>query len=227
MKESILLVEDNKTVHRILHEALVKENYQVYSAFDGAQAIFSFEKNKFDLVVLDLMLPDVNGLEVIKAVRKESNIPIFVISAKNSDVEKAEALNIGADDYLSKPFSMVEFIARVYAGLRRYKISQVDNNQIKVIGDLEFHLYNYVFYNHGIEMPLTKKEAQILDLFFKNPNKVISKKQLFETIWKTTYFHDENVINVHMKRIRNKIEKDSTNPTIIHTIWGIGYMFKE
>ena len=227
MKESILLVEDNKTVQKILHEALVKEGYEVYAALDAAQAIFRFERNKFDLVVLDLMLPDINGIEVIKAIRKESNIPIFVISAKDSDVEKAEALNIGADDYLSKPFSMVEFIARVYAALRRYSISQVDNKQIKTVGELEFHLYNFVFYNHGIEMSLTKKEAQILELFFKNPNKVITKKQLFESVWKEPYFDDENVINVHMKRIRNKIEKDSTKPTVIHTIWGIGYMFKE
>lgn len=227
MTGQILLVEDNKTVHKILLEALKKENFNVLSAFDGAQAMFHFEKNNLDLVVLDLILPDIEGKSIIEAIRKSSNTPILVISAKNTDLDKAEMLTLGADDYLAKPFSMIEFIARIHAAIRRYRMSHIDTKQVKVIGNLEFHLYNYMFYNHGLEIPLTKKEAQILELFFSNPNKIITKKQLYETVWQEPYYDDENVINVHMKRIRNKIENDSTNPEIITTVWGIGYQFKE
>lgn len=227
MNTTILLVEDNKTVHKILLEALKKENFNVISAYDGAQAMFQFEKTAIDLIVLDLMLPDMEGKSIIEAVRKSANTPLMVISAKNTDTDKAEMLTLGADDYLAKPFSMIEFIARIHAVIRRYRMSHVERKQVKTIGDLEFHLYNYMFYNHGIEIPLTKKEAQILELFFSNPNKIITKKQLYEAVWNESYYDDENVINVHMKRIRNKIEKDSTNPEIIHTIWGIGYQYKE
>ncbi len=227
MNTTILLVEDNKTVHKILLEALKKENFNVISAYDGAQAMFQFEKTAIDLIVLDLMLPDMEGKSIIEAVRKSANTPLMVISAKNTDTDKAEMLTLGADDYLAKPFSMIEFIARIHAVIRRYRMSHVERKQVKTIGDLEFHLYNYMFYNHGIEIPLTKKEAQILELFFSNPNKIITKKQLYEAVWNESYYDDENVINVHMKRIRNKIEKDSTNPEIIQTIWGIGYQYKE
>lgn len=227
MNTTILLVEDNKTVHKILLEALKKENFNVISAYDGAQAMFQFEKTAIDLIVLDLMLPDMEGKSIIEAVRKSANTPLMVISAKNTDTDKAEMLTLGADDYLAKPFSMIEFIARIHAVIRRYRMSHVERKQVKTIGDLEFHLYNYMFYNHGIEIPLTKKEAQILEQFFSNPNKIITKKQLYEAVWNESYYDDENVINVHMKRIRNKIEKDSTNPEIIHTIWGIGYQYKE
>lgn len=227
MNTTILLVEDNKTVHKILLEALKKENFNVISAYDGAQAMFQFEKTAIDLIVLDLMLPDMEGKSIIEAVRKSANTPLMVISAKNTDTDKAEMLTLGADDYLAKPFSMIEFIARIHAVIRRYRMSHVERKQVKTIGDLEFHLYNYMFYNHGIEIPLTKKEAQILEQFFSNPNKIITKKQLYEAVWNESYYDDENVINVHMKRIRNKIEKDSTNPEIIQTIWGIGYQYKE
>lgn len=227
MNGEILLVEDNKTVHKILLEALKRENFQVLSAFDGAQAMFHFEKSTIDLVVLDLILPDIEGKFIIEAIRKTSNIPILVISAKNADTDKAEMLTIGADDYLAKPFSMIEFVARIHAAIRRYRMTHIDHKKVKTIGDLEFHLYNYMFYNHGLEIPLTKKEAQILELFFNNPNKIITKKMLYEAVWNEPYYDDENVINVHMKRIRNKIEKDSTNPEIITTVWGIGYQFKE
>lgn len=227
MSAQILLVEDNKTVHRILLEALKKENFTVLSAYDGAQAMFQFEKSSVDLVVLDLILPDIEGKSIIEAIRKSANTPILVISAKNTDVDKAEMLTLGADDYLAKPFSMLEFIARIHAAIRRYRMTNVDHKQIKTIGDLEFHLYNYMFYNHGLEIPLTKKEAKILELFFNHPNKIVTKKELYEAVWNEPYYDDENVINVHMKRIRNKIEKDSTNPEIIQTIWGIGYQFKE
>ncbi len=226
MNGQILLVEDNKTVHKILLEALKKENFQVLSAFDGAQAMFHFEKSNIDLVVLDLILPDIEGKHIIEAIRKTANTPILVISAKNADTDKAEMLTIGADDYLAKPFSMIEFVARIHAAIRRYRMTHHDHKQVKTIGDLEFHLYNYMFYNHGLEIPLTKKEAQILELFFNNPNKIITKKMLYEAVWNEPYYDDENVINVHMKRIRNKIEKDSTNPEIITTVWGIGYQFK-
>lgn len=227
MNGQILLVEDNKTVHKILLEALRKENFEVLSAFDGAQAMFHFEKLSMNLVILDLILPDMDGKSIIEAIRKTANTPILVISAKNTDIDKAEILTVGADDYLAKPFSMIEFIARVHAAIRRYHMIKTEHKQVKVIGDLEFHLYNYVFYNHGIEIPLTKKETQILEVFFNNPNKIITKKHLYETVWNEPYYDDENVINVHMKRIRNKIERDSTTPEIITTVWGIGYQFKE
>lgn len=227
LNSKILLIEDNKTVHKILLEALRKESYEVISSFDGSHAVFQFEQSNIDLVVLDLMLPDMDGKNVIEAVRGTSNVPILVISAKNTDVDKAEMLTLGADDFLSKPFSMLEFIARVHAGIRRYKMTHTEQKQITIVGDLEFHLHNYVFYNHGIEIPLTKKEAKILEFFFSNPNQIITKKQLYEIVWNEPYFDDDNVINVHMKRIRNKIEKHPENPEIVVTVWGIGYQFKK
>lgn len=226
MNEKLLLVEDNRTVHKVILEALSQEGYDVSSAFDGTSAIFLTEKFDFSAVILDMGLPDIDGQLLIEAIRKESMAPILVVSAKDNVEYKANIIRLGADDYLAKPLSMLELKARVQAALRRYKIGMQNYEISTVIEDIEFRLEKYVFIKNSIEHSLTKKEAKILELFFNNPNKIITKKQLYEYVWHDKYYGDENVINVHMKRIRNKIEADSSSPRIIQTVWGIGYQYK-
>ncbi|MGP4064154.1 response regulator transcription factor [Oceanobacillus sp. M65] len=227
MGESILLVEDNKQIHEMVLNHLKKEGFRVTSAFDGEEAMKLFSGEVFDLVILDLMLPSSNGLDILQGIRKYSLLPILIMSAKDSDLDKALGLGFGADDYIGKPFSLIEMTARVKAALRRstqYSQSNPDNqNQVVKVSNLEINLNNFSVLKNGEEMNLTAKEFQILRLLATNPNQVFTKGQLFESVWRETYYGDDNVINVHIRRLRGKIEDDPSSPKHIKTIWGIGY----
>lgn len=224
MQESILLVEDDQQIREMVANHLQKESYEVISVDDGQKAITLFSQNKFDLVILDLMLPTSNGIDVLQQIRKESLLPILIMSAKDSDVDKALGLGFGADDYIAKPFSLIEMTARVKAALRRSKqYSQNHPPEIVKVFDLEIDLNNFTVRKKGDEISLTAKEFQILRLLATNPNQVFTKGQLYEKVWQEAYYGDENVINVHIRRLRGKIEDNPSSPKYVKTIWGIGY----
>lgn len=226
MQETILLVEDDQQIREMVANHLQKESYEVISVEDGQKAITLFSQNKFDLVILDLMLPTSNGIDVLQQIRKESLLPILIMSAKDSDVDKALGLGFGgADDYIAKPFSLIEMTARVKAALRRSKqYSQNHPPEIVKVFDLEIDLNNFTVRKKGDEISLTAKEFQILRLLATNPNQVFTKGQLYEKVWQEAYYGDENVINVHIRRLRGKIEDNPSSPKYVKTIWGgIGY----
>ncbi|RCW76985.1 response regulator transcription factor [Saliterribacillus persicus] len=227
MNELILLVEDDEQIHEMVAKHLKKEGYKVISAFDGHEAIALFSQEKVDLILLDLMLPSSNGIDIVQKIREDSLLPILIMSAKDSDVDKALGLGFGADDYIGKPFSLIEMTARINAALRRsnqYTLSHSAKQENKLaVLDLLIDLDNFTVIKNGKEISLTAKEFQILSLLAANPNHVFTKGQLFESVWKDTYYGDDNVINVHIRRLRSKIEDDPSAPTYIKTIWGIGY----
>lgn len=225
MNNKILIIEDDISISEMVKNYLKKEGFIATTACNGEDGIAVFLKDNFDLIVLDLMMPKLDGIETIKIIREKSSVPILIMSAKDSDVDKAIALGFGADDYITKPFSMIEISARIKASIRRatkYSNNKQEIHTIKV-GSLIVDLNNFLVSKNGQAMQLTSKEFDILKLFIKNPNRVFTKAQIYNLIWEDEYFGDENVINVHMRRLREKIEDDPSKPQYIKTLWGIGY----
>ena len=231
MGEKILLVEDDVSISEMVENYLIKEGFCIVTAFDGEEAVDKFLKSSFDLVILDIMLPKLDGMEVMKIIRTKSMVPILIMSAKDSDVDKAVGLGLGADDYIAKPFSMIEISARIKAGIRRAtKYSSIDKkeeNKIVNIHELTIDLNNFLASKKGENLNLTSKEFDILKLFVTNPSRVFTKAQVYNIIWNEDYFGDDNVINVHMRRLREKIEDNPSQPKYIKTLWGIGYKLGE
>ncbi|MEC5240670.1 response regulator transcription factor [Bacillus mycoides] len=225
MSHHILLVEDDISIQEMVETYLVKEGFQVTIASDGEEGVNAFLKGSFDLIILDIMMPKLDGLEVVRIIREKSAIPILMMSAKDTDVDKAVGLGLGADDYICKPFSMIELAARVKAGIRRStKYSAVESKDEAIqIGDLIIDPINFTVEKKGRQLKLTLKEFEILKLFVKNQNRVFTKAQIYKLVWNEEYYGDDNVINVHMRRLREKIESDPSNPEYIKTLWGIGY----
>lgn len=227
MQNKILLVEDDISISEMVRNYLTKEGFVVTAAFDGEEGINCFLKDDFDLILLDLMMPKLDGMEFMKIIREKSLIPILITSAKDSDVDKAIGLGFGADDYIAKPFSMIELSARIKASIRRAtKYSKIDKKQEKniiCIGDLKVDLNNFSVVKDDENIKLTSKEFDILKLFITSPNRVFTKAQIYNLIWHDDYFGDDNVINVHMRRLREKIEDNPSDPKYIKTLWGIGY----
>jgi len=227
MNNKILLIEDDIAISEMVKNYLMKDGFLVTTAFDGEEGLIKFSNKNFDLILLDLMMPRLDGIETMKIIREKSSIPILIISAKDSEVDKAVGLGLGADDYIAKPFSLIEISARIKASIRRAtKYSSVDKKeetQIISIGKLIIDLGNFLVSKDGQSLQLTLKEFEILKLFIENPNRVFTKAQIYSSIWKEEYYGDENVINVHMRRLREKIEDNPSNPEYIKTLWGIGY----
>lgn len=225
MSHHILLVEDDISIQEMVETYLVKEGFQVTIASDGEEGVTAFLKGSFDLIILDIMMPKLDGLEVVRIIREKSAVPILMMSAKDTDVDKAVGLGLGADDYICKPFSMIELAARVKAGIRRStKYSAVESKDEAIqIGDLIIDPINFTVEKKGRQLKLTLKEFEILKLFVKNQNRVFTKAQIYTLVWNEEYYGDDNVINVHMRRLREKIESDPSNPEYIKTLWGIGY----
>ncbi|AIW83029.1 response regulator transcription factor [Bacillus mycoides] len=225
MSHHILLVEDDISIQEMVETYLVKEGFQVTIASDGEEGVNAFLKGSFDLIILDIMMPKLDGLEVVRIIREKSAVPILMMSAKDTDVDKAVGLGLGADDYICKPFSMIELAARVKAGIRRStKYSAVESKDEAIqIGDLIIDPINFTVEKKGRQLKLTLKEFEILKLFVKNQNRVFTKAQIYTLVWNEEYYGDDNVINVHMRRLREKIESDPSNPEYIKTLWGIGY----
>jgi DNA-binding response OmpR family regulator len=222
----ILLVEDDKEISEMLIDFLQMEGFEVQGSFDGEEAVKTFFNGSYDLVILDLMLPKISGLEVMKRIRKESVIPIIILSAKDTESDKIFGLGLGADDYITKPFTLTEVLARVKANLRRttqYSSAGETTAVCLGLGDLEMNLESHTVHKNGLAVELTAKEYEILRLLLSNPKKVYTKAQLYSFIWQDDYFGDENAVNVHISRLRTKIEDDPRKPQYILTVWGIGY----
>ncbi|GIO28035.1 response regulator transcription factor [Ornithinibacillus bavariensis] len=231
MQDKILLIEDDPAISEMVTSLLSKEGFCVVHASDGKEAMDLFEQQSFDLVLLDLMLPKQSGMDCLKQMRDQSLVPVLIISAKDSDVDKALGLGFGADDYLAKPFSVIELLARVKASIRRATEyshqKEKREQQIIQIHELRIDIDNFQIYKNEKSIKLTNKEWEILKLFVQYPTKVFTKEQIYRLVWKEEYYGDENVINVHMSRLREKIEDDPGKPKYIETLWGIGYRLGE
>jgi two-component system, OmpR family, response regulator VicR len=229
LQHKILLVEDDTAISDMVKSQFTREGFEITTAYDGEQALQSFANDTFDLILLDLMLPKLDGMEFLKIIREKSMIPILIMSAKDGDLDKALGLGFGADDYIAKPFSMIELVARVKAAIRRatYYSRPEQETKILSVGDLTLDLDNFSAQKRGSEIKLTAKEFQILKLFISHPNRVYTKAQIYSLVWEDDYYGDENVINVHMRRLREKIEDDPSSPQYIKTLWGIGYKLGE
>lgn len=228
-KYTVLIAEDDKDIVEILTLYLGNEGYNVLSAFDGQEAYKIAESNKIDFAILDIMMPLMNGYDLTKKLREKYNMPILILSAKNTDSDKILGLNLGADDYIAKPFNPLEIVARVNSGIRRfYKLnpSQNDSDILKV-GDLELDTESIVLKKNGKEISLTATEFKILQMLMKNPGKVFTKVQIYEKINGEYFESDDNTMMVHMSKLRDKIEDDSKNPKYIKTIRGLGYKMEK
>ncbi|ASV67477.1 response regulator transcription factor [Cytobacillus kochii] len=231
MQKRILLVEDDREISELITDILRQESFEVFTAFDGEEALSLFHKEDFDLILLDLMLPQLSGMDVLKRIREESLMPVLIISAKDSDLDKALGLGFGADDYISKPISMIELTARVHAAIRRatqYRpagTSAISHNIHFKELSLDLHTFSVQMKDKVVQ--LTSKEFHILKLFMTNQNRVFTKEQIYHFIWEDDYYGNENVINVHIRRLREKIEENPSHPKYIRTIWGIGYKLGE
>lgn len=227
----ILLIEDDIEISEMLRDFLKKEMFEVVSAYDGDSACSKFTRDKYDIVLLDIMIPNRDGLEVMKKIRETSTVPIIIISAKDTELDKALGLGLGADDYLTKPFSMMELLARIKANIRRstqYAGNAVTEEVAPLsIGSLKMNLDDHSVTKDRKIIELTAKEFEILKLLLKNPQKVYTKEQIYSFVWNDNYFGDENAVNVHISRLRTKIEEDPRNPQYIKTVWGIGYKLGE
>ncbi len=223
---NILLVEDDNEISDMLKSFLATENFNVITVSDGETACQKFFADQYSLVLLDLMIPKRSGMEVLRTIRKTSTVPVIILSAKDSDSDKTLGLGLGADDYITKPFSVTEVLARIKANIRRstqYAASTPEPDPILTKGSLTLNLNDYSVSKNGELLELTGKEFEILKLFMQNPKKVYTKEQIYSLIWKDTYYGDENAVNVHISRLRSKIEDDPRNPIYIITVWGIGY----
>ncbi|PJI07511.1 MULTISPECIES: response regulator transcription factor [Clostridium] len=223
----ILIIEDDEAINTMISKALSKEGFDIKNAFDGEEALNVWHNDDFKLIILDLMLPKINGTEILRRIRQKSTIPILILSAKAEESDKIIGLGLGADDYLVKPFSVAELIARVKAQLRRfmYYDSNDSNEKASILehGNLKLNLENYTLIKNDKTIDLRPKEFEILKLLFENPNKVFTKAQIFSSVWGEEYMGDDNTVMVHIKRLRNKIEDDNSTSKYIETVWGIGY----
>lgn len=225
----LLLVEDDREISRMLEGYLANENFDVVCAMDGEEAIRRFDGG-FDLVLLDLMIPKIGGMEVLGHIRQKSNVPIIIVSAKDTDADKTLGLGLGADDYITKPFSVTEVLARIRAQIRRntrYSSPAEEKTEAIKAGELTLSLNNYTVTKKGVSLELTAKEFEILRLLMENPKKVYTKEQIYSKVWNDAYLGDENAVNVHISRLRNKIEDEPRKPKYVVTVWGIGYKFGE
>lgn len=225
----ILIVEDDFDLSKIIKDFLTNENYNIKQAFKGNEALELVESFSPDLIILDIMLPEIDGIELCKQIRSnKNNIPIIIISAKSSDYDKVLALGVGADDYLTKPFSQIELVARVKSHLRRandFNNNSTQKNNIKTFGRLSIDPQCYKVTIDNTELDFSPKEFQLLDFLTSNPSIVFSKEQLIDNIWGYTEFIDQNTIAVYIGRLREKLCKEGI--TNIKTVWGVGYKWEK
>ena len=221
----ILIVEDNMEIHEMEKLLLTKSGYETVSAFSGTEALLQVQREAFDLVILDLMLPGLSGGEVLRSIREESNVPFLCVTAVDSVESKVELMKMGADDYLVKPFNYDEFLVRVEAILRRTQ-TLPETRRLK-FRDLEINPENREVTVHGNRVDLTRKEYEILELLVTYPNKVFTKDNLFETIWGEQFFPEDNSVNVHVSNIRKKLVAAGGTDDYIKTVWGIGFKLSE
>ena len=224
----VLVVDDEKLLVKGIKFNLENDGYQVDTAYDGAQALSMVKEQKYDIIILDLMLPEVNGLEVCRKIRENSNVPVIMLTAKSEGVDKLIGFEYGADDYVTKPFDILELKARIRAILRRagsQPAADLQDDQIKV-GDLLIDTAQRSVFKNGRATDLTAKESDLLVMLARNPGRVFSREGLLSVVWGEDYPGDIRTVDVHVRRLREKLETDDANPEYILTKWGVGYYFK-
>ena len=225
-KETILIVDDEKEIRNLIGIYLKNEGFHVLEACDGEEGLQLVKKHKVHLIVLDLMMPKVNGIEMCMKVREIAEMPIIMLTAKSQDMDKISGLTIGADDYVTKPFNPLELIARVKSQLRRYlKMSGLhsSNREELEVGDLRINTATHEVFVNNERVKLTPREFAILELLVSNPGIIMSAEQIYEKVWKEEAFQSENTVMVHIRKIRERIEANPRNPQYIKTVWGVGY----
>lgn len=225
----ILIIEDEEAIADLEKDYLELSGFEVEIANRGDTGLTRAMNEEFDLIILDLMLPEVDGFDICRQVRQEKNIPIIMVSAKKDDIDKIRGLGLGADDYMTKPFSPSELVARVKAHLARYERligSAVEENKVIEIRGLKIDTTARRVWVNGVEKNFTTKEFDLLTFLASHPNHVYTKDELFSEIWDMESIGDIATVTVHIKKIREKIEMDTSNPQYIETIWGVGYRFK-
>lgn len=227
--ENILIADDEKEIVELIELYLSKENLNIIKAYDGRQALDCIEKEDIGLGIIDLMMPDFNGFQVIKKIREDYNIPLIILSARNDFSDKVLGLDIGADDYITKPFNPLELVARVQAQLRRVNkfniesINTKNNNRIIEIGDLMLDKESCILQKNNKTVQLTSTEYKIIECLINHTGRVFTKQQIFEHAWEENYYDDENAIRVHVSNLRDKIEDDPKKPKYLKTVRGLGY----
>lgn len=226
MGKSILVADDNEDIIKFLKPYLIKEGFQVITAYDGNEALIKNKEHSPSLILLDIMMPYKNGLEVCKEIRETSNVPIIMITARSDDADKIMALDTGADDYIVKPFSPGEVVARVKAVLRRIVTSEVEKATTINYNFLEINIGNYSVKLNNTNVNLTKKEIEVFWLLANSPNKIVSRDILLDSIWGIDYFGDPRTVDTHIKRLRAKLNLEGQYNWDIKTVWSLGYKFE-
>jgi DNA-binding response OmpR family regulator len=225
----ILLVDDEQSIQTLLSYPLRKDGYEVVQAGDGREALARFGESKFDLVVLDVMMPRLDGLEVCRRMRAQSSVPIIMLTAKAEEIDKVLGLELGADDYITKPFSVHEFRSRVKAVLRRAALVRADDNLEEPLerGELLMDFEKRRVEARGESVTLTYVEFEILAALARNPGRVFSRTQLLERVWGDASYRDPRTVDVHIRHLREKLEADPKHPELILTVRGVGYRFRD
>lgn len=227
MARRVLVVDDEKLIVKGIRFSLEQDGMDVDSAYDGEEALELARTNKYDIILLDIMLPEMTGYEVCQNIRGFSDVPIIMLTAKDDDMDKILGLEYGADDYLTKPFNILELKARIKAILRRNrKHEDKDSSKKIVIGKLVLDIESRRVFINDEEVNLTAKEFDLLKLLIQNPNKVYSRDDLLNLVWGYDYPGDVRTVDVHVRRLREKVEKNPSDPKYIHTKWGVGYFFQ-
>lgn len=229
--KKILIIEDEQDIARIIRDYINKNGYEAIIANYGKDALHLIELLSPEFIILDIMLPDIDGIELCRQIRERNNTPILILSARGSDTDKVLGLGFGADDYMTKPFSLTELLARIKSNLRRVEsmtsipTNLPDNEDILHIGNITIDKKGYKVTKENKEVSLSAKELELLFFLSKHRNQVFSKSQLLDAVWGYTAYGDESTITVYIRRIREKLEDDPSNPLYIKTVWGIGYKF--
>lgn len=229
MAKKVLVVDDEKLIVKGIRFSLEQDGMEVDCAYDGEEAFQMAKENEYDMILLDVMLPKMNGFEVCQAIREFSDMPIVMLTAKGDDMDKILGLEYGADDYITKPFNILEVKARIKAIMRRTSPSKpkVVNESVVEKGDLRLDCDSRRLFVMGKEVNLTAREFELLELFVKNENKVYSRENLLSIIWGKDYPGDVRTVDVHVRRLREKIESNPSEPKYVHTKWGVGYYYNQ
>ncbi len=222
----VLVVEDEQGLREPLVYLLEKEGYDVVAVEDGMQALEAFKTSDPELILLDLMLPGISGNEVCRIIRQTSNVPVIMLTAKDGEIDKVVGLEIGADDYVTKPYSTRELLARMKAVLRRnVEPTQLEDGQLSG-GSVTMDVHRHIVFVHGEKVAMPLKEFELLELLLENRNRVLTRGQIIDRVWGSNYFGDTKTLDVHVKRIRSKIEDDPARPVHLVTVRGLGYKFE-
>ena len=222
----ILVVDDEQLLIKGIKFNLENEGYQVETAYDGRTALDLARNNSYDLIILDLMMPEIDGLECCMKIREFSNVPIIMLTARSEDADKIIGFECGADDYITKPFNILELKARIRAMLRRAGGGQARQDNTITIGSLTLDTDQRIALRHGEVVELTAKEYDLIELLMKNPRRVYSRENLMNVVWGYSYAGDYRTVDVHIRRLREKLEDNPAEPAYIMTKWGVGYYFK-